>query len=103
MQTEIADKPNLAALSGCLHFISNAEAMSRSLFPMCGSRIRRIRLLELAIVKAKGVLNAEVFGYKLAGAVVPGGIAYAVAVEQKSETESNLRSGSFSSVSFSCT
>ena len=49
----------------------------------CGSRIRRIGLQELAIVKAKGVLNAEVFGYKLAGAVVPGAIAYAVAGRAK--------------------
>ena len=37
----------------------------------------------MAIVKAKGVLNAEVFGYKLAGAVVPGAIAYAVAGRAK--------------------
>jgi len=45
----------------------------------CGSRTRRIGLQELATVKAKGVLNAEVFGYALAGAVVPGAIAYAAA------------------------
>jgi hypothetical protein len=41
----------------------------------------------LAIVKAliwsKGVLNAEVFGYALAGAVVPGAIAYAIAGRAK--------------------
>jgi hypothetical protein len=34
-------------------------------------------------VKAQGVLNAEVFGYALAGTVVPGAIAYAVAGRAK--------------------
>ncbi len=63
--------------------IPDAKALGFSAMAYVAILVGIALALLKAFVWSKGVFTSEVFGYALAGALIPGGIAYAIAARKK--------------------
>jgi hypothetical protein len=61
----------------------NGEARRFSALAYVGILVGIFLAIVKAVVWSKGALTSEVFGYALAGALIPGAIAYAIAGRKK--------------------